>query len=104
VSRPRFRPRAPRWRYTPRYRRSRIRWRVARYYPVSAPPTTQCYPRTDESGYYLWQCGHYAWDPYSGYYWVEGRWIVNQAGYSYQPGYWYYSGGRYHWRDGNWVY
>lgn len=76
---------------------------MPRYYPVSAPPVVQCTPTTDQSGYYMWQCGHYAWDAYTGWYWVPGQWIENHPSYRYQAGYWYQSSGRYYWQAGRWY-
>jgi hypothetical protein len=83
-------------------RRAR-RWRTPRYYPVSAPPVATCESTLDSTGFYFWVCGYYAWDTYSGYYWVDGHWELVSNGREYRPAHWYNRNGRFHFQAGGWI-
>lgn len=73
------------------------------YYPNLAPPSNQCVSSYDDTGDYLWVCGRWNWDAYTGWNWTDGHWEAVRYGQSYSPGYWYHSGSRYLWNPGNWI-
>src|SRR5579863_73814 len=68
-----------------------------------APPPLRVYaqPVCPGDGY-IWTPGYWAYGS-SGYYWVNGAWVLApQPGYLFTPGYWAFSGGAYIWHRGYW--
>lgn len=94
----------PRYRYWYNgWRTSVVRWSTPIYIPYIAPPSNQCVSTYDETGYYIWICGHWKWDAYYGYYWVNGYWAAVPEDQQWSPGYWYRDGSQYRWQNGQWI-
>lgn len=83
--------------------RNYVRWARPIYTPNIAPPAATCQNQFDPSGEWMWVCGRYTWDAWSGWYWSPGRWERIRIGYVYQPGFWGNNGAQWVWTPGTWV-
>jgi len=80
-----------------------VRWSTPIYYPNVEPPRVTCRNQFDSSYQWLYVCGRYRWDTYSGWHWVAGHWERMRYGYVYEPGYWGQANGRWGWTAGTWM-
>ena len=71
---------------------------------IGPPPLPQYEQPLCPGDGYLWTPGYWAYDEsVSGYYWVDGEWIVApEEGFLWTPGYWALESGEYRFSEGYW--